>query len=119
MLHYDPASLDREQIVDLFERHGSGAYRERLDRLDDALLPLSLPDEDRSTIDEFAASGVTDATDIRDTFTTQYHFGCEADDPMTALAFDAERNPLGARLRALFASDIGHWDVPDVRDGLP
>jgi predicted TIM-barrel fold metal-dependent hydrolase len=119
VLHYDPASLDREQIVDLFERHGSGAYRERLDRLDDALLPLSLPDEDRSTIDEFAASGVTDATDIRDTFTTQYHFGCEADDPLTALAFDAERNPLGARLRALFASDIGHWDVPDVRDVLP
>ena len=27
-------------------------------------------------------------------------------------------NPLGARLRAIFASDIGHWDVPDFRDVL-
>ena len=50
---------------------------------------------------------------------TQFHFGCEADDPMTALAFDARRNPLGARLRAIFASDVGHWDVPDVREVLP
>ena len=48
-----------------------------------------------------------------------FHFGCEADDPMTALAFDARRNPLGARLKAMFASDIGHWDVPDIREVLP
>ena len=26
----------------------------------------------------------------------------------------AETNPLGARLRAMFSSDIGHWDVPDM-----
>ena len=51
--------------------------------------------------------------DIVKIFTEQYFFGCEADDPMAALAFDRARNPLGARLPALFASDIGHWDVPD------
>ena len=38
---------------------------------------------------------------------------------MTALAFDPRRNPLGARLQAIFASDIGHWDVPDIREVLP
>jgi hypothetical protein len=27
--------------------------------------------------------------------------------------------PHGARLNAMFASDIGHWDVPDVRGVLP
>ena len=73
---------------------------------------LSLPDEDPATLDEFAASGIDSADDIRDVFTRSFHFGCEADDPMTALAFDPRRNPLGARLKALFASDIGHWDVP-------
>ena len=117
--HYDPSTLDRELLVDLFERYGSDAYRDRLDGLDDGLRPLSLPDEDPATIDEFAASGVESAEDIRDTYTTQFHFGCEADDPMTALAFDTRRNPLGARLRAIFASDVGHWDVPDVREVLP
>ena len=37
---------------------------------------------------------------------------------MAALAFDTNLNPLGARLPAIFASDIGHWDVPDVREVL-
>jgi hypothetical protein len=35
---------------------------------------------------------------------------------MNAAAFDTRRNPLGARLNAIFGSDIGHWDVPDMRD---
>jgi predicted TIM-barrel fold metal-dependent hydrolase len=117
--HYDPATLDRALLTELFERFGSDAYRERLDGLDDGLRPLSLPDEDPATIDEFARSGVETPEDIRDLYTTQFHFGCEADDPMTALAFDTRRNPLGARFRALFASDVGHWDVPDVREVLP
>ena len=34
---------------------------------------------------------------------------------MAAVAFDERLNPLGARIPALFASDIGHWDVPDFR----
>jgi hypothetical protein len=28
-------------------------------------------------------------------------------------------NPLGARMHTLFGSDIGHWDVPDMRRVLP
>ena len=55
---------------------------------------------------------------MRRIFTEQYFFGCEADDPMNAMAFDASRNPRGARLPAVFASDIGHWDVPDFRGVL-
>ena len=27
--------------------------------------------------------------------------------------------PGGVRLNAIFASDIGHWDVPDMREVLP
>jgi hypothetical protein len=48
-----------------------------------------------------------------------FHFGCEADDPMNAAAFDRARNPFGATLKAVWGSDIGHWDVPDVREALP
>jgi predicted TIM-barrel fold metal-dependent hydrolase len=117
--HYDPAALDRTYLVELFGRFAVAGYRARLDGLDDALRPLSLPDEDPAVLDEFALSGVESREDIRDSFTTAFRFGCEADDPLTALAFDTRRNPLGARLRAVFASDIGHWDVPDVREVLP
>ena len=27
-------------------------------------------------------------------------------------------NPFGARLKAIFSSDIGHWDVPDMTEVL-
>ena len=116
--HYNPAHLDRAQVVSLFEQYGSARYRERLDQLDDGLRMLSLPDEDPAILDEFARCAITDVDDIRDVFTRAYHFGCEADDPMTALAFDPRRTG-GPRFKALFASDIGHWDVPDIRDVLP
>lgn len=111
--HYNPAHLDRSLLVSLFEQHGSPSYRDRLDQLDDGLRMLSLPDEDPTTLDEFARCGIADADDLREVFTRAFHFGCEADDPMTALAFDPRRTG-GGRLKALFASDIGHWDVPDM-----
>ena len=38
---------------------------------------------------------------------------------MNALAYHRQLLPGGIRLRAMFASDIGHWDVPDVREILP
>ena len=38
---------------------------------------------------------------------------------MNALAFSTKLNPRGAQLNAVFASDIGHWDIPDFRDVLP
>jgi hypothetical protein len=52
-------------------------------------------------------------------FTERFFFGCEADDPMNALAFASHLNPGGATLPAIFSSDIGHWDVRDMREVLP
>ena len=116
---YDPAELDRAQLASFFETYAGPEVTERLDRLDTGLGMLSDPDEDPATIDEFANSGIGSTDDIRDVFTRQYFFGCEADDPMNAMAFDRGLNPGGARLRAVFASDVGHWDVPDFRGVLP
>jgi predicted TIM-barrel fold metal-dependent hydrolase len=69
--------------------------------------------------DEFAEARITSPSDIVEVFTKQFTFGCEADDPLTALAFDRGKLPHGARLNAMLGSDIGHWDVPDVRGVLP
>src|SRR5579885_1986387 len=70
--------------------------------------------EDPAMIDEFAACAIESKQDLRDRFVPSFYFGCEADDPVTAAAFDATRNPFGARLNAVFGSDIGHFDVPDM-----
>ena len=95
------------------------AVVERLDRLQEATFMLSDPDEAPDQIDEFRDSGITSTEDIRALFSDRFFFGCEADDPMNALAFDRSKIPMGARLNAIFASDIGHWDVPDFRGVLP
>jgi hypothetical protein len=109
---------DRAQMEQLVAEYGSAAFTDRLGRLSETLGFLSDPDESPETIDEFASSGIASVDDVRRIFTDQYFFGCEADDPMNALAFDTRRNPYGARLSAVFASDIGHWDVPDFRGVL-
>jgi hypothetical protein len=66
--------------------------------------------------DEFARCHIKQAEDIRDLFVNNLYFGCEADDPINAWAFNAKVNPFGARLKAIFSSDISHWDVPDMSE---
>jgi predicted TIM-barrel fold metal-dependent hydrolase len=117
--HYDPRELDLTMLADMFDRYGTPAMAARRDRMTYGLNMLSEPEDDPAIVDEFASSLITSPDDVLDVFTRQYHFGCEADDPMNALAFDRGLNPLGARLRGVFASDIGHWDVPDFRHVLP
>ena len=74
--------------------------------------------EDPADIDEFAAGGIETAEDLRKLFEPNFYFGCEADDRLAAWAFDEGKNPFGARLQAMFSSDLGHWDVLDMNDVL-
>ena len=115
--HYDPAELDRGLLEQLVKEHATGPWLRALDRIDYGLRFLSVARDEPA--DEFAESGVDSADAIVDIFTKQYFFGCEADDPMNAIAFNRAVNPHGAQLRAVFASDIGHWDVPDFNEVLP
>jgi predicted TIM-barrel fold metal-dependent hydrolase len=61
--------------------------------------------------DDFEAAGIESLSDVRDLFCTPFYWGCEADDPLVGLAFDSRITPLGAKVPAFFASDLGHWDV--------
>ncbi len=117
--HYDPAALDRDRLEALIGEYGPETFRSRIDRLDDALALLSDPDEDRAGIDEFSRCAIEKPEDIAEIFAERFSFGCEADDPMNALAFARHLSPMGVRLRAIFSSDIGHWDVPDMEEVLP
>jgi len=117
--NYDPNALDLARLAELFDEFATGPLHAGRDRLTYGLGMLSEPESDPAVLDEFAASGITSGEDLYDIFTRQYHFGCEADDPMNAMAFNRKVNPGHSRLRAVFASDIGHWDVPDFRNVLP
>src|SRR5581483_739325 len=64
--------------------------------------------------DEFAACAMTEIRDLKTLFVDPFYFGCEADDRMMSVAFNRRLNPLGATLKPVFGSDIGHWDVLDA-----
>ncbi len=68
-------------------------------------------------LDDFSACKITRKQDWIDLYVTPYYFGCEADDRMNATAF-CKLNPFGAQLNAIYSSDIGHFDVIDMRDPL-
>jgi len=71
----------------------------------------------RAELDDFAACKITRKEDWIELYAKPYYFGCEADDRMNFCAF-SRTNPLGAQLNAIYSSDIGHFDVIDMRDPL-
>jgi len=111
---YDPARLDRARLAALAKQWGAPRVAERLAELDANLHLLSEPDEDPARLDEFASVGVDSAEALARLFAGRFFFGCQADDPLNAVAYDRGRSPFGLSLHALFGSDIGHWDVPEI-----
>jgi predicted TIM-barrel fold metal-dependent hydrolase len=115
MDHLDPAGIDRAEFADLFARYG-GAWVEAAARGGGGGVTRAA--EDPAMLDEWAACEIKRGEDLRDLFVPRFYFGCEADDPLTATAFDTRLNAYGAQLRAMFGSDVAHWDVPDMREVL-
>jgi predicted TIM-barrel fold metal-dependent hydrolase len=113
---YDPANIDPDAFAVLAATWGSEPVRRAVatGRLGPAQHPSRYYEQDRAQRDDFAACQMSNVDDIRDLFVRSFFFGCEADDPMTIGAFRNPAVPLEARLNAMFSSDIGHWDVPDV-----
>ena len=114
MDNYDPANLNRELLMDLYRRYGGKLVEGKLDQVGKGRGLLGGSEEDPAMRDEWARCGIKKAEDIRDLFVHNFYFGCEADDPMNAHAFNTKMNPFGAKLKTIFSSDIGHWDVPDM-----
>jgi predicted TIM-barrel fold metal-dependent hydrolase len=111
ILHLDPARIDTGLVLKLFEEYADERFHAGVPGLAEAFTKL---EPEPPFLDEWETCGVTKKEDIRDQFVPAFYFGCEADDPGVALAFSEKLNPMGARLNAMFSSDLGHWDVPDM-----
>ncbi len=107
----DPALIDRSMMAELMARYApdTSAIHNPLGRR---------PAEPDDMLDEWARCGIESARDIKKLFVDRFYFGCEADDPLTSMAFNAAINPFGAELHAMMGSDISHWDVPDMAEVL-
>jgi hypothetical protein len=113
--NYNPANLDHTRLLELYRDYGGRMVEGKLEGLRESDW-LQGTREDPETIDEWRLCGIERKEDIRKLFVPNFFFGCEADDHINAWAFDSKRNPMGARLNAIFSSDIGHWDVPDISE---
>lgn len=114
----DPAKLDRKLLMDLVVKHGYADMAEALRERDGYPNPEAHLTGGRAELDDFAACKITCKEDWVDLYAKPYYFGCEADDRMNVCAF-SRANPFGAQLSAIYSSDIGHFDVIDMRDPLP
>jgi predicted TIM-barrel fold metal-dependent hydrolase len=112
---YDPARIDPARFAALVEEHGAKLLA-TLGETRAFSMP-SAPQAARA-IDDFEAMHLEWREDLRDAFVPNFYFGCEADDPMTPTAFRRQTTPFGVEVHAMFSSDIGHWDVPDMAEVL-
>lgn len=116
----DPTNLDNAGLLSLAEQYADEAFlRAMAGRTPRAFPPGARPFAPADGIDDFAACGIDDASDLVRQFAGSFYFGCEADDPMNAWAFKRDNLPHGVQLNAVFGSDIGHFDVPEMADVLP
>ncbi len=114
----NPDRLDRALLLSLAEKYGTPWVADAVRRGE------GLDDNGNGTgnvedLDDYSRCKIARKEDFRDLYVPRYYFGCEADDPLNAWAFNRRANPMGSRLNALFSSDIGHFDVPDMTEVVP
>jgi predicted TIM-barrel fold metal-dependent hydrolase len=115
----DPSKLDRDLLMQMVEKYGYDDMAAALRARDG--YPSQMGQDQtgqRTDLDDYAACKIARKEDWIDLYAKPFYFGCEADDRMIVTAF-GKINPFGAQLNALFGSDIGHFDVVDMRDPLP
>ena len=115
-----PSKLDRGRLLELARKYGREEVVEAVQRGEglegDSNSTLTGGVED---VDDYFRCRIERKQDIRDLFVPRFYFGCEADDPANAWAFNTKANPMRAKLNAIFSSDIGHFDVPDMTEVVP
>src|ERR1700758_5219180 len=119
LAYMHPSKLDRTLLAQLVDKYGYQEIAAELRRRDG--WPSREEDEVDGGVpvhDDYAACQITRKEDWVDLYAKPFYFGCEADDRLNAVAF-GNLNPFGARLNAIFSSDVGHFDVPDMRMVLP
>ena len=120
----NPRNMDHAQFLKFAEQYGPPEMVDALRRRKEPQDATSLPERANvvggiENLDDYAVCQIKQKSDLRDLFVDSFYFGCEADDPTNAWGFSRRNNPFNARINALFGSDIGHFDVPNMADVVP
>ncbi|MBM4197107.1 MAG: amidohydrolase [Gammaproteobacteria bacterium] len=109
----DPRKVDYALMRKLFDQYGGELLAGRMSPSSEA------GRAEQPYVDEFAAAGIRNIDDFYERLIPNFYYGCEADDRLAGTAFDARYTPPGRKLRAMFSSDVGHWDVSDMNQVVP
>jgi predicted TIM-barrel fold metal-dependent hydrolase len=115
--NFDPANLDREQMVALINQHGDRMMKDLINAKgwERSAETSSVPPK-LENMNDFWRCKIEQGEDLRNLFVDNLYFGCESEDPLNALAFNTKTNAFGARLNILLGSDIGHFDVLEMTE---
>ena len=122
--NYNPSYVDGEELKHFFEAY---ADEEVLTRIHAEDFPYQSPfcysrrsllPPRQEELDEFASAEITKLTDVKDRFVPNFFFGAESFDVTVVHAFNKAVNPCGASLNAIWATDSGHFDSPDIAASL-
>lgn len=118
--HTKPENMDLDAIAELATTYGDPELADLL-RSGTGLFEQesSSATGGLDDLDDFSRCEISEVGDFKQLFTENFYFGCEADDRSNALAFDTKLNPFGAKLKTLYGSDIGHFDVINMTDVVP
>ena len=114
----DPAGLDFDALDDLVKRYGGPFADIDESKRRAAYAGEAIDQPPPEEPDDFVHLGASSKQEMCDLFSRDLYFGCEADDRGVATAF-AHSNPRGTKLKAMFSSDIGHWDVVEQTGVVP
>jgi hypothetical protein len=115
IMHLDPQLLDTSLFAEIIDAYAHPKVKAIRDRLVQDSLWSDFPE----VLDDWWACEITSEEDFAQLFVPPFYYGCEGDDRMVAASMDERLNPMGARLQPMLGSDIGHFDVTDMRDVIP
>ena len=121
MEYHDQAAIDVALMEEMTTRYGDDHLTaERMASAMQALVKAARTPDGQvpDFVDDWKDVTLNRREDVRDAFVNQFYFGCEADDSLNYTAFNAKANKLGVKIKAMFSSDLGHWDVLDFGDVL-
>jgi predicted TIM-barrel fold metal-dependent hydrolase len=111
-----PTNVDTVELRRLIDKYGYGALQAKGDDAIASLQLKELTEREREPLDDYARLEVNSKRELIELFQRNFYFGCEADDPGTAWAYDPR---MPGRLKAVLGSDVSHYDVTDFAEVLP
>lgn len=112
----DPANFSMAEFDDYFQKYAPEQMRPQYGEIGVVQERMGKTITDEAFLDDFRDLEIGSKNDLVEKFVKPFYFGCEADDTTAAWAFKKEFNPRRSQLKAMFSSDLGHWDVADMSD---